>query len=112
MGRIRIPIVSDTGGTAGDTGKNINGTIKTIQWHVTTADTGADLSIATNPRQTDTGQAVTIYTAAPAALGGDFKVALDTGLAFVAGESVRVKFSNSTTLDGTLYIAYEESQKP
>ena len=87
------------------------GTVKAIQWQPSTGDTGAGLTLALNPRNTDTGHAVVFYTAGAADMGSDFKVT-DTGSlarVFGAGDNVRVIFSNSTTLAGTLYLWHDEN---
>ena len=99
---------ADTG-DHGDTGLNIRGRIRTIQWNPTTGDTGAGLTIAVNPRRADTGSATVVYTAPAAAMGADFRVT-DTGALsniHLQNENLRIKYLNSTTLAGTLYVTHE-----
>ena len=105
-------MANDTG--YGDTGRSVMGTVKQLQWVVTTADTGADMTLALNPRDTDTGHATVFYTAPAGGLGSDFIKYSDTGAlaksVFGQGDNLRVLFSNSTTLVGNLYVWVEEDE--
>ena len=102
---------ADTG-DHGDTGVAWCGTVKSIQWNPTTADTGGAVSLARVPADGDTGEGHVFYTSPAAALGGDFVKHADTGalskLIFGWQDKLRVRYSNTTTLAGRLRVWTEK----
>lgn len=107
----------------GDTGGPVSGLLHQLRWNPTTGDTGANLDITLCPKAGDTGDGGIIYSIAgvntklatnfweaprqPANYGGITDNTGDSGFvpyAVAAGDRLRVKFSNSATLAGRLYL--------